>query len=66
MRGERERGKGRGEREWRDSGIHCQWGVNSSTELVGASKRNYFPKIHIFLFCNFLGPHFLIPFPLVT
>ena len=42
------------ERQWDPLSV----GVNSSTELVGASKRNYFPKIHLFPFCNFLVPHF--------
>ena len=49
------------ERQWDPLSM----GVNLSTELVGASKRNYFLKIHLFPFCNFLGPHFLISFPLV-
>ena len=58
---ERERKGRRVERQWEPLSL----GVNSS-ELVGALKRNYFFKIHLFPFCNFLGPHFLISFPLVT
>ena len=69
-RRERERNK----REGREKGgerrerVERQWdplsvGVNSSTELVGASKRNHFPKIHLFPFFNFLGPYFYFLFP---
>ena len=67
MRGEIERGKGR-EREERKR-VERQWdplslggggggGVNSCIKLVGASKRNHFPKIHLFYFVTFWGPIF--------
>ena len=56
-RRERERSKREGRREERKRDPQSV-GVNSSIELVGASKRNHFPKIHLFPFCNFLGPYF--------
>ena len=59
-KGRREERK-RVERQWDPLSV----GVNSSTELVGASKRSCFPKIHFFHFVTF-GAHFLISFPLVT
>ena len=59
----RERGIGR-EREWRDGGTHIS-GVNSFTELVGASRRDYFSQNTLFSIFNYLDPHFLIYFSLV-
>ena len=53
-REERRERRERVERQWDPLSVE----VNSSTELVGASKRNHFPKIHLFPFCNFLGPYF--------
>ena len=55
MRGERRSREGK-EKEENESGEIV--GVNSSTELVGASKINYFPKIYLFYFVTFWGPIF--------